>query len=186
MAKAKDTKGLKLVTEEAQDVEKRFRELFDKTNRRAGAKEADVEALRRLMGDNPGERLWAFITGPMGAAELSVLDHFGGINPGVRAVWERRQRDLYKDLAGENPSRVENMLAQHAALCWLRLAEVEIQHAAHTAGSHTLTSGAYWDKRLTLAQRRFTRACETLERVRMMRRRAAQIGAPAEAERRRA
>ena len=46
--------------------------------------------------------------------------------------------------------------------------------------------GLYYEKRLTLAQRRYTKACETLERVHMMRRRAAQSGAGVEPERWRA
>jgi hypothetical protein len=81
--------------------------------------------------------------------------------------------DLRRELAGDNPSKVESLLAHHAALCWLRLAEVELMFSSKLAGSHTLTLGAYYDKRLSMAQRRFTRACETLERVRMMRARRA-------------
>lgn len=39
---------------------------------------------------------------------------------------------------------------------------------AHTKGSHTLTAGVYWDKRLNAARRRFTRALESLTRLRKM------------------
>ena len=77
------------------------------------------------------------------------------------------------------------MLAHHAAICWLRLADAEAQFTLRTSNQHTLTSGIYYEKRLAMAQRRFKRAVETLERVRMMKRRAEQIGA-AEVERRRA
>ena len=34
--------------------------------------------------------------------------------------------------------------------------------------SITLTLGAYWEKRLTAARKRFDRACESLERVRKL------------------
>ena len=34
--------------------------------------------------------------------------------------------------------------------------------------SITLTLGMYWDRRLSAAQKRFTRACETLARVRKL------------------
>jgi hypothetical protein len=37
--------------------------------------------------------------------------------------------------------------------------------------SITLTVGAYWDKRLSMAQKRFMRACESLARVRRLSRR---------------
>jgi hypothetical protein len=57
--------------------------------------------------------------------------------------------------------------------------------SSKVASQHSIAVGAYYDKRLSMAQRRFTRAVETLERVRMMRRRAEQIGAEG-AERRRA
>ena len=60
------------------------------------------------------------------------------------------------------------MLIQHAALCWLRFGLLELEVTAHTKGSHTLTAGAYWDRRLTGAQRRFMRAVETLEKVRAL------------------
>lgn len=40
--------------------------------------------------------------------------------------------------------------------------------ASTMAQSITLTLGMYWEKPLTAAQRRFTRACETLTRVRKL------------------
>lgn len=185
-AKAKVKGALKLVTAEAQDVEKRFRDLYDSTNKQTGAKESDAIALRDLMGDNAGEKLWRRIPGPLRVAEEFALEHSPGITPGVVECWRLRPAETRHDLAGVNPSEVESLLAQHASLCWLRLAGVELLYTSKLGTSHTLTLGAYYDKRLTMAQRRFTRACETLERDRMMKQRAAQVGAGAEAKRRRA
>jgi hypothetical protein len=59
-------------------------------------------------------------------------------------------------------------LIQHAALCWLRLSIVELRYTNVMRQSITLTLGAYWEKRLTAAQKRFNRAGESLERVRML------------------
>jgi hypothetical protein len=185
-AKAKDAKGLKLVTQEAQDARRRFDELFSRTHKKTGAKDADVEALRKHMREHEGEAFWRRIVGPMGAAESFALEHTSGVTPALSERWRQRLNDIRKDLAGENPSEAESLLAQHASLCWLRLAEVELQYTSRLGTQHTLALGVYYEKRLAMAQRRFTRACETLERVRMMRRRATQIRAPAEAERRRA
>lgn len=190
-AKAKDKTGLKLVTAEAQDVEKRFRGLYDKANKNlptgaAGpAALAAGEELAKLLSDNPAEKLWKRVAGPLAVARRFALENSPGTTPALRACWAERLSCMTDEMAGENPSEVESLLAQHIALCWLRLAEVELQYTSTLSGSHTLTTGVYYEKRLTMAQRRFTRACETLERVRMMRRRAGQIGA-AEAERRRA
>jgi hypothetical protein len=142
VAKAKDTKGLKLVTQEARGAEKRFAELFDKANRN-DARPADVEALRGVMRENADGKFWRHITTPMAAAETFVLDHAEAINPGVAAVWREQLADIAGRLRGDNPSEAERLLARHAALCWLRLAETEIQHAARTSGTHTLTAGVY-------------------------------------------
>ena len=187
MAKTKNAAGLKVVTAEAQAVEKRFRELFDKANKRdrPGATAAAAD-LRTLMHKNAAENLWRRVQGPMAVAEAFALEHSSGMTPGVAECWRERLANMRRELAGEAPSEVESLLAQHASMCWLRLAEVELQYTSHLAKSHTFASGVYHEKRLTMAQRRFTKAVETLERVRMMKRRAAQAGAPAEAERRRA
>jgi hypothetical protein len=167
VAKRKDTSALKLVTAEAQDAGRRFRELFDKTNGK-GAKPADVEALRELLADNAGEMFWRRVTGPMQAAEGVALDNFAGLTPGAREAWRARLDAVRRDLKGEGASTTESLLAHHAALCWLRLAEAEIEFTSHTSVQHTLTVGIYYEKRLTLAQRRFARAVETLARTRAL------------------
>jgi hypothetical protein len=176
VAKRKDTGGLKLVTEEAQSVEKQFRDLFARTNKK-DPKPQDVEALRQLLRDNEGARLWERVSGPMAAAESITLDRMPGLTPGALECWRSRLAGIRRELRGEDETPVESMLAQHAALCWFRLAEVEILYSSNLAGQHTLTLGIYYEKRLTLAQRRFARAVETLERVRVMKRRAQAQGA---------
>ena len=186
MAKAKDKGGLKLVTAEAQDAEKQFRDLYDRANKQGPGAGAAGDRLRELLTKHPAERLWERIPGPLKVAEDFALEHSPGVTPGVRVCWRVQLADIRKELAGENPSEVERLLAQHVALCWLRLAEVELLYTSKLGTSHTLTVGAYYEKRLSMAQRRFTRACETLERVRMMRRRAGQIGETVEAGKKRA
>ena len=45
---------------------------------------------------------------------------------------------------------------------------MELRYTSVIRQSITLTLGAYWEKRLTAAQKRFNRACESLERVRKL------------------
>ena len=75
---------------------------------------------------------------------------------------------LRNELGYREAPLLEQLLIQHAALCWLKLSLVELQYSYATKGSITLTVGMYWEKRLTAAQKRFTRACETLARVRKL------------------
>ena len=142
--------------------------------------------MRKLLRDNSAARLWDRVSGPLAVARQFALQYSPGTTPGLRVCWGERLKGMADDLAGENPSEVENLLATHAALCWLRLAETELQYTSHVAKSHSAASGMYHEKRLTMAQRRFTRACETLERVRMMKRRAGQASEAEGAGRRRA
>lgn len=65
-------------------------------------------------------------------------------------------------------SIVYHLWIQHAALSWLKLSLVELHYSHTMKQSITLTHGVFWEKRLTAAQRRFTRACETLARVRKL------------------
>jgi hypothetical protein len=77
-------------------------------------------------------------------------------------------QSLKKELGSEGVPLLEQLLIQQAALCWLKLNLVELSYSHTLKQSITLTLGLYWEKRLTAAQRRFTRACETLARVRKL------------------
>jgi len=63
------------------------------------------------------------------------------------------------------------LLIQQVTLCWLNLNLTEYRHINIMKQSITFTLGLYWEKRLTMAQRRFTKACESLARVRRLSRR---------------
>jgi hypothetical protein len=79
-----------------------------------------------------------------------------------RQVEEKRESFGYK-----TATIFERMLIDQVILCHIRLNNIEMTHTARleTGGSHSHNSGLYWDKRLSSAQRRFTKACETLAKV---------------------
>ncbi|HEX8354175.1 MAG TPA: hypothetical protein VF611_14805, partial [Pyrinomonadaceae bacterium] len=110
MAKiAKDKAGLKLVTEETRDVEKQFRDLYDRANQKTPAAGVAAERLSDLISANVDARLWERIKGPLSVAQDFALEHSPGVSPGVRVCWRARLADIRKDLAGENPSEVESL-----------------------------------------------------------------------------
>jgi hypothetical protein len=86
----------------------------------------------------------------------------------LKECWKHRHQALKKDLGYDGAPMLEQLLIQQAALCWLKLNLVELSYSNTLKQSITLTLGMYWEKRLTAAQRRFTRACETLARVRKL------------------
>jgi hypothetical protein len=75
---------------------------------------------------------------------------------------------LKEDLGYADALPLEKLLITQAALCWLRLNLLERTHWVKTYENHSTETGLYWDRRLLTAQRRFTRACESLARVRKL------------------
>lgn len=78
-----------------------------------------------------------------------------------------RFEQVQADLAGSNPTPMETLLAEHAALCWLELNM--IQHAHQWSDDKlTIAQATYRDKRVDGAQRRFLAAVKTLAKVRKL------------------
>lgn len=79
----------------------------------------------------------------------------------------RKGAELLKQQMGyEEASATERVLIDHAVLCHVRLGMIEHLYSRNTSGRLDITE--HYEKRLTLAQRRFTRAVETLARVRAL------------------
>lgn len=165
--KKKTTLSLVDPKDETARLKARFDELFKKTNK-TDPKETDVEAFRELLSNNPEQELFEQVAGVMGLAESFLLQAGSPLSPGLNEILREKQRVIRDKLGCAEASELEQLLISHAALCWLRLGLIELGYTRVMSQSITLTLGAYWEKRLTVAQRRFTRACETLERVRLL------------------
>lgn len=130
-------------------------------------KPADVDALRRVLDGNA--RIWRTVGDAAAPAVETTIDaaYSSALH---RESVRRKLEELKGELGAGGATPVERMLIDHVALCWLRLhiAEMIYTNRLHKADSHPYAAGVYWEKRLTGAQRRFTRALETLAKVRMM------------------
>ncbi len=135
-------------------------------------RQSDIAALRDLLDRNKELRLWESIVGMGELAESQVLNTIvNGSGQGMRECWRQRLKSMRADLGYADSSALERLLIQQVTLCWLNLNLTEYRHTNVMKQSITLTLGLYWEKRLTMSQRRFTRACESLERVRRLSRR---------------
>jgi hypothetical protein len=83
----------------------------------------------------------------------------------MKELFKRQIEEKRRALGYENASQIEQMLIDQVVLCWFRLNNMEMIHASKSYESHNTETGLYWEKRLTGAQRRFTRACETLAKI---------------------
>jgi hypothetical protein len=156
----------KVITDKAEETRKTFHALLDKTNKEH-PKPKELKALSDLLADNKKLELWRDVVSAGHLAELMVIDN-AHATAGLKECWKHRLQVLKKDLGYDDAPLLEKLLIQQAALCWLKLNLVELSYSGTMKQSITLTLGMYWDKRLSAAQRRFTRACETLARVRKL------------------
>jgi len=156
----------KVITEKAEETRTKFRALLDKTNKE-NPQPKDVRALAELLRGNRKLELWRDVLSAGHLAELTVIDN-ARATAAVKECWKQRLQALKRELGYQEAPLLEQLLIQQAALCWLKLNLVELSYSSSMRQSITLTLGIYWEKRLTAAQRRFTRACETLARVRKL------------------
>jgi hypothetical protein len=63
---------------------------------------------------------------------------------------------------------LERLLIEEVALRWLHLRLVDLEYADATSQSILLPSAEHWEGRLSAAQRRYLRACDTLARLRKL------------------
>ncbi len=151
-------------SEKIEKVRAKFADLLAKTNKEH-PRPQDVKALSDLIYNNKGLQLWRDVASAGQLAELTVIENSTAV-AGLKECWKHRLQGLKKDLGNEGAPLLEQLLIQHAALCWLKLNLVELSYSKVMKQSITLTLGIYWERRLTAAQKRFTRACETLTRIR--------------------
>jgi len=87
---------------------------------------------------------------------------------GLRECWARRMTALRDELGDKDAPQAERLLIEHAALCWLRLSLLEAFAGQLLNQSISLPKAMFTEKRLAVAQRRFTRALESLAKVRAL------------------
>lgn len=156
----------KVITDKAEETRTKFRALLDKTNKEH-PNPKDLKALSDMLSGNRKLELWRDVLSAGHLAEIRVIEN-AHATAALKECWKHRLQVLKKDLGYDEAPLLEKLLIQQAALCWLKLNLVEMSYSGTMAQSITLTLGMYWEKRLTAAQRRFTRACETLARVRKL------------------
>lgn len=127
--------------------------------------------------DTPKEKL----SGPLLRVCALVLVKDAAMLPAaVRDGWAEQTRDLRESLGYDTAPPLEQMLIEHACVCWLRLAVMEVRYSLIVTANNMLAQVEHTERRLTEAQKRFTRACESLARVRRLSRPSVQINVAAE------
>ncbi len=143
-----------------------FGELVKKTEK-SDPKPEDVQALRKYLTEHP--EVWRVLGDLSEFAYSRLVDATVGDQVGLRESLKAGRLALREELGYQEASALERLLIDQIVLCWLRLNHVEFSYTAMLRRDTPLSIGDYWDRKLSAAQRRYLRACETLARVRKLR-----------------
>lgn len=136
---------------------------------------ADKKVMKHYIDTTPNG--WELAGDLYGNAVTSTLETMSG---GKSSGWllevsvKKRLEDLKTGMGYDTGSPIERILIEQIALCWLRVYWLENVFSQNIR-TMSLTMEWHYEKRLTLSQRRFNRAVETLARVRWLARRTPEV-----------
>lgn len=139
----------------------------------AKAKPEDLAAFRSLLDRQPG--IVDTLLNLTDQTFEAILKPLAGDSPGALEILQRVRRAKQAELGFQAAPPLEKLLIEAVVLAWVAYTNTERHAASVWNGSHTLSVGEYWDKRVSAAQRRYLRAVETLARVRRLQLPAVQV-----------
>jgi hypothetical protein len=150
------------------DESKVVRELVDLVDRAYKEKPdpKDLRELQRKLEEVPD--LWRVVFDMTVVIRNNLIDQ--AVSPkAARSAIKKNVEVLMEDLGHTTASTLEKLLIENIIITWLRLQWVEYQLVGFMGeGQVRMSVVEYWEKRLSLAQRRHLRACETLAKVRKL------------------
>ena len=142
----------------------RLRELMKKAEK--GDKKVLPE-IREILEQSP-ELPWRFAN-LAGLAERFFIDRLSKDKDlATKEVMECQLAAMREEIAGENPSTLERLLAERVVATWLQIQLFEGLYARGMFKGGTISQGNYEQKRLDQAYRRHLSAIRTLAQIRKL------------------
>lgn len=151
------------MTEKIQATKKNY-DLFSATNK-PNPKDEDKEALQKYFAEHPAVCLE--IADLSKRVQTQVIENLASSYL-VQESYKKKLAAMRDELGWDNSSELERILIEQVCMNWLRLNYMESIHLSKTNESHSHDTGIYWEKRLSGAQKRYLRACESLAKVRKL------------------
>ena len=134
------------------------------------AQEGDQEAaisIRKILDSSP-DLAWSFISNPGELAESALIDEITRDKDlASKELFKHQLESMKIEVAGENPSSLERLLAERVVATWLQVQLFEAHYALEMKNA-TTRQGDYRQKRLDRAHRRHLSAIRTLAQIRKM------------------
>jgi hypothetical protein len=147
-------------SELATDTEK-LRDLIDRAQ--AGDDSA-LPLLRQVLDEFP--RVARFIDLARNL-EGSLIKNLSGDDMFAQEAIPRNLKAMKREIAGENPSPLERLLAERITVCWLELQFFEAIYAQNM-GELTITQSDYHQRRIDKAHRRYLSSIKALAQIRKL------------------
>ena len=134
------------------------------------AEQGDKEAahdISKLLDENP-DLAWRFIDNPGVHAEAALIDQITRDEDlTAKEFFKHQLKSMKVEVAGENPSSLERLLAERVVATWL---QVQLFESFYVLGmkNESMRQGDYRQKRLDRAYRRHLSAIRTLAQIRKM------------------
>ena len=134
------------------------------------AEQGDREAargIRKLLNENP-DLAWHFVDNPGVHAESALIDRITRDDDlTTKEFFKHQLQSMKTEIAGENPSPLERLLAERVVATWL---QVQLFESFYVLGmkNESMRQGDYRQKRLDRAHRRHLSAIRTLAQIRKM------------------
>jgi hypothetical protein len=132
--------------------------------RARGGDETVLPQLREMLDTRP--ELWQHYGNLAGHAREAWIRLISGGDLALKESTARKAEDLARELAGPEPSVVERLLAERAALCWMQLAHADALAAQSLSQSRQHAD--FWAKRQAGAHRRYLTSLAALVTLRRL------------------
>jgi hypothetical protein len=158
------------------ETEMSLSEIIDATNKK-DPKPEHLKLLRKMMREDSS--IWKTYGDWAEQTEWCLVRDYFESTEFVKENVTKKLENMRDELGWENAPEIEKLLIRQVCLTWLRLYYAERMHYQRTNQTHSFDLGIYWEKRLTLAQKRHLKAIESLAKVRKMTAQTAKLEAAA-------
>jgi hypothetical protein len=132
-----------------------------------GDKDA-VPEIRQILDERP-DLAWQFVDVAQVAEEALIEKMTGKEDLAVKEIMRCQLKAMREEIAGENPSPLERLLAERVVATWLQIQLFEALYASGMSKrSMTIAQGSYHQKRLDQSYRRHLSAIRALAQMRKL------------------
>ncbi len=131
------------------------------------AQDGDEEALpvlRKVLDKAP--RIARFVDLARNV-ERSIVEKMSGDDVFTQEAIPRNLKAMRGEIAGENPSPLERLLAERITVCWLELQYFQAIYTQNL-GNFSIIQGDYHQRRIDKAHRRYLSSIKALAQIRKM------------------